>query len=75
MGFSKFALIAAALTLAAPLIAATPSDTAIQPAVQPGGDIPPQLPSAFVAAVPRAATSRSASAPPRSTSSTSAAKS
>jgi predicted acyl esterase len=43
MGFSKFALIAAALTLAAPLIAETPSDTAIQPAVQPGGDIPPHF--------------------------------
>ena len=64
MGFSTFALIAAALTLAAPLIAATPSDTAIQPAVQPGGDIPPHF-RPFVAPIPKGGDIPPRFAPPR----------
>src|SRR3954451_10474990 len=39
MAFRKFALAAAALALAAPLFA----EAHVQPAVQPGGDIPPQF--------------------------------
>jgi uncharacterized protein len=48
MGFRRFALVALAFASAA--AAGTPGDTAVQPAVQPGGDIPrafraaPQIP-------------------------------
>ena len=47
MSFRKFAFVAAALTLAAPLTA----ETHVQPAVQPGGDIPPHFQP--VAPIPR----------------------
>ena len=59
MAFRKFALFAAALALAATLAAATE----IQPAVQPGGDIPPNFPAA--APPPRAGDIPPAFNPPR----------
>src|SRR4051812_10849932 len=49
MRFTKFAFIAAVLALAAPLAA----ETHVQPAVQPGGDIPSKFHPVAVPPVPR----------------------
>jgi putative CocE/NonD family hydrolase len=49
MVLGKMAFLAAALTLAAPLAA----ETHVQPAVQPGGDIPSKFRPAFVPPIPK----------------------
>src|SRR4051812_44375006 len=49
MSFNKFAFGALALVLAAPVIA----ETHVQPAVQPGGDIPADFHPTFVPPIPK----------------------
>ena len=67
MGLKKFALLAAAFALAAPAIA----ETHVEPAVQPGGDIPRSFHPLAAPLPAKAATSRKASRPRAATSSTS----
>ena len=48
MAFKRFAFFAAALALASPIAA----ETHVQPAVQPGGDIPPDFKPPYIPPIP-----------------------